>query len=132
MPNSRPPLVLIAADDRAVCDALQFALQLEGFSVHTHRESSALLTDRDLSLAACVVLDDRKPHIDGFDLLHQLRSRGMRVPVILLTSHATSRLNTRAASAGIQKVLEKPLLDNVLADSIRDILGSEWEKNRSI
>jgi two-component system response regulator FixJ len=131
MPNSRPPLVVIAADDQAVCDALQFALQLEGLSVHTHRESSALLADRDLSLAACVVLDDRKPHMDGFELMNQLRARGMRMPVILLTSHATSRFNIRAAGAGVQKVLEKPLLDNVLADSIRDILGSGWENNHS-
>jgi FixJ family two-component response regulator len=124
MPNRRPPLILIAADDQAVCEALQFALQLDGFSVHTHREGSGLLADPDLSLAACVILDDRKPRIDGFELLDQLRTRDLRVPVILLTSHATGHLRTRATGAGIRMVLEKPLLNNILADGIRAILGT--------
>jgi two-component system, LuxR family, response regulator FixJ len=131
MPNSRPPLVMIAVDDQAVCDALQFALQLEGLSVHTHPGGSGLLADRDLSLAACVILDDRKPHLDGFELLQRLRASNIRIPVILLTSHATSSLQKRAAGAGIQMVLEKPLLNNVLADSIRTVLGSSWATGHS-
>lgn len=122
MPNQTPPLILIGADDQAVCEALQFALRLEGFSVQTHRDATGLLTDPDLGSAACVILDDRKPHLDAFELLDQLRTKGVPVPVILLTGHATKRLRTRAANAGIQVVLEKPLLDNVLAHSIRTIL----------
>jgi two-component system response regulator FixJ len=131
MPNCRPPLILIAADDQAVCEALQFALQLEGLSVHTHREGLGLLTDRDLALASCVILDDRKPHLDGFELLGRLRAQDMRMPVILLTGHATSRLHKRAAGAGVRMVLEKPLLDNVLVDSIRIVLGQAWGTGHS-
>jgi two-component system response regulator FixJ len=122
MLNRQPPLILIAADDQAVCEALQFALRLEGLSVHTHRDATALLRDPDLSLAACVIIDDRRPHLDGFELLNQLRNREMRMPAILLTNHATGRLSKHAANAGIRVVLEKPLLDNVLVDSIQTIL----------
>jgi two-component system response regulator FixJ len=126
MPNRRPPLILIAADDQAVCEALQFALQLEGLSVHTHREGGRLLADPELTRAACVILDDRKPHLDGFAVLTHLRLVDTRMPMILLTGHATSRLRARAAAAGVRLVLEKPLLDNVLIDGIRAILGSGW------
>ena len=122
--NRQPPLILITADDQAVCEALQFALRLEGFSVNTHREAAALLADPDLPAATCVILDDHRPYLDGFELLNQLRSRELRMPVILLTNHATGRLRARAAGAGVRTVLEKPLLDNVLMDSIQTILGS--------
>lgn len=131
MPIRHPPLILIAADDQAVCHALQFALQLEGLSVHTHRDSVGLLEDPDLARTACFVFDDRRPHVDGFELLNQLQARDMRIPVILLTNHATDRLHRRAAKAGIRTVLEKPLLDNVLVDSIRTILESRWETGHS-
>ncbi|HEY0181566.1 MAG TPA: response regulator [Rhodopila sp.] len=123
MQNCRPPLILIAADDQAVCDALQFALRLEGFSVHAHREARGLLADRDLPSATCLIIDDRVPHLDGFQLLDHLRARNMPVPVILLTGHATGQVRSRAAGAGIRMVLEKPLLDNALLDGIRTVLG---------
>jgi two-component system response regulator FixJ len=127
MLNSRPPLILIAADDQSMCEALQFSLQLEGLSVRTHRDGSALLEDAGLKLASCLVLDDRKPQMDAFDVLRRLRAWDLRLPVILLTGHATPHLRARAATAGVRLVLEKPLLDNALVDGIRVILGGAWE-----
>jgi two-component system response regulator FixJ len=122
MPNRPPPLILIAADDLAVGDALQFALRLEGYSVHIHREGAGLLADPALAQAACMILDDRKPHLDAFELLAQLRESAAPAPVILLTGHATKGLRARAATAGVRSVLEKPLLDDVLLDSLRSLV----------
>lgn len=124
MHNRRPPLILIAADDQAVCESLQFALQLEGLSVRTHRDAAALLNDRDLPISSCIIVDDRKPHLDGFDLFNRIRRLQQNMPLILLTNHANKRIRTRAANAGIQFVLEKPLLNNALVDSLRAILGN--------
>jgi two-component system, LuxR family, response regulator FixJ len=121
MPVHRPSLVLIAADDQAVREALQFALRLEGFAVRTHAGADELLGDAALGRAACVVLDDRKPHLDGFDVMARLRERALQAPVILLTGYATTRLRSRAA-AGFRAVLEKPLLNNILLDTLRSIV----------
>jgi two-component system C4-dicarboxylate transport response regulator DctD len=123
MHNRPPPLVLIAADDQAVCEALQFALRLEGLSVHTHRDAVALMQDDALANASCLIVDDRKPRLDGIDLAIRLHAQSFRIPVILLTSNPTRRLRARAADARIQVVLEKPILDNVLLESIRSLLG---------
>ena len=122
---NRRHLILIVDNDQAVCDSLQFALQLEGLSVHAHRGGSALLADPDLSRARCLILDERNPSMDGFALLGQLHALNIRVPAILLTNHATPRTKARAKSAGVRLVLEKPLMDNALADNIRLIVGSD-------
>lgn len=123
MPDRRR-LVLIIDDDQAVRDALQFALRLEGLCVHAHNGGAALLVDPDLSKAGCIILDEKMRPMDGFALLKNLQMLGLNVPAIMLTSHATLKLRARADSAGVWKVLEKPLLDNALVETIRSILGS--------
>lgn len=121
----REHLVLIADDDQGVRDALQFALRLEGVNVHAHRDGAELLADTDLPRAGCVILDDGMPHMGGFELLSRLRARNIRLPAILLTNHATAGLRARAGAAGVQLVLEKPLLDNALVDSVLTILSED-------
>jgi two-component system response regulator FixJ len=119
----RRDLILIADDDHAVRDALQFALRLEGFWVHAHSGGAGLLADPDLRCAGCVILDDRMRQMDGFALLKKLKALDPGLPVIMLTSHATLRVRARAVAAGVRKVLEKPLLNNDLVEHIRTILG---------
>jgi two-component system, LuxR family, response regulator FixJ len=118
----RRHLILIVDDDQAVRDSLQFALQLEGLSVRVHRGGTTLLADPDLSKARCLILDERNPCMDGFALLGRLQALNISLPAILLTNHATPRIKARAKSAGVRLVLEKPLMDNALADNIRLIL----------
>lgn len=122
--HDRRKLVLIVDDDQAVREALQFALRLEGLCVHIHGGAAALLADPELSRAACVIVDDRMPRIDGFALLSHLQEHNANLPAIMLTSHVTPNVRARADAAGVSKVLEKPLLDNTLIDSIRSILNA--------
>jgi FixJ family two-component response regulator len=124
MPD-REPLVLIADDDVAVRDSLKFALGLLGLEVHVHRGGAELLADPDLPDASCIILDDGTPHLNGFELLKRLRARNIRSPAILLTNHATARLRARADAAGVRLVLEKPLMDDALVESILTILQNE-------
>src|SRR3954470_2653910 len=123
MANRRPSLVLIAADDQAVRDALQFALRLEGFGVRTYPEAGELLADAGLARAACVIVDDRKPHLDAFDVMVRLKAADLTVPVLLLTGYASARLRNRAAAAGFRAVLEKPLLNNILLDTLHTVVS---------
>jgi two-component system response regulator FixJ len=123
MAPPRPALILIAADDHAVRDALQFALRLEGFGVRTHSTADALLGDAALGHATCVILDDRKPDLDGFDVIARLHQRDPTLAVILLASYVPARVRDRGMQAGFRAVLEKPLLNNILLDTLRMIAG---------
>jgi FixJ family two-component response regulator len=127
MPDHASSLVFIAADDQAVRDALEFALRLEGFFVRVQSDEAGLLADGRLARAACVILDDRKPHLDGFGVMRQLQAQDLSAPVILLTGYATARLRARAAAAGFRAVLEKPLLNNILLETLRSILDTEGQ-----
>lgn len=115
-------LVLVAHNDDAVGDALQFALRLENLEVHVHRSGSDLLTNPELYRASCLILRHHMPDMDSPQVMHFLHERQLFVPAILLTANATPELRRQAERAGIRMVLEKPILDNVLLDSVRSII----------
>jgi FixJ family two-component response regulator len=122
--NTRPPLVLIVDDDLAVRESLKFALELEGLEVDVWPRGADLLASPRLPQADCLILEHRMPGMDGFALLAALQARGCRVPVILITDAATAPIRRRASQAGVRHIVEKPLLDSALIESLTDILGS--------
>lgn len=119
----RQDVVLVVDRDLAVREALKFALEVEGFVVYLCAGGPELLAHPELRLAACLVLDDAMPLMSGVSVLDRLTEGNFRVPVILMTSHATDSLRRRAVLAGVRHVLEKPLLNGALVDGIYDILG---------
>ncbi len=126
--NSQDPntsgIVLIVDDDAAVRSALKFALELEGYQVRTYGDPEALLADT-LPERACLIVDYRMPGLDGLSMISRLRQRHVGLPVILIVSEALNApLRLRAGRMGVQDVLEKPLSDGMLLNSIRHAFRS--------
>jgi FixJ family two-component response regulator len=115
-------LVLVVDDDLAVRESLKFALGLEGLEVQACHGGPDLLMHPRLFRADCLILDHHMSAMGGFALLARLKALDCHVPVILITDHATVALRRRAAMAGVRHIVEKPLLDSALIDSIQDIL----------
>jgi len=116
--------VLVVDDDAAVRASLKFALEVEGFQVKLYDRGKALLADTNLPKRACLVVDQRMPDIDGIDLIEWLRSQNVTLPAILIHGRVTKQLRMLAQRLGVAAVLEKPLFDSVLVESIRTALAS--------
>ena len=125
-PNMTKPrdIVLIVDDDLAVRESLKFALELEGLAVGVCGSGADLLRHPDLLRAGCLVLDYKMPEMDGFEVLDRLAALSVPVPVILITPNAAAPVRRRAKAAGVRHVLEKPLSDSALRDSISDVLAN--------
>ena len=117
-----PVTVLVVDDDPAVRHSLKFALELDGFAVRVYPDGQALLNDAHLPAGGCLVIDHVMPGMSGLDIVDALRSRGILIPAILMTSGASGRLRQRAAAAAVV-VVEKPFFGNGLVDAIRDLLA---------
>ncbi len=122
MPATRGP-VIVVDDDAAVRHSLKFALELEGLDVRLYEGGDELLATQDLPAEGCLVVDYYMPAMNGVELVNRLRLRDVALPVILITAKATDDLRDRAARAGVSRVLEKPLEDNSLIESIRGALA---------
>jgi two-component system response regulator FixJ len=115
--------VIVVDDDAAVRNALKFALELEGLNVSAYDSGRQLLDEPELPAKGCLVVDYYMPLMTGIQLVEVLRSRQVQLPVILITGKVTEDMRRKAMQAGIEEVLEKPLQDSSLMDSIRKALG---------
>lgn len=124
MQDASPPVmalqrpVFVIDDDPAILGSLKFALEIEGFAVHTYPSAKALLADPTRKKWGCLVIDYNLPDGDGLQMLDELRRRGVSMPAILITSDPSPRLRERAAEAGVP-IVEKPLIGNGLIEAIR-------------
>ena len=117
-----PPTLILVDDDDALRSALRFALELDGYRVQTYPSGEDLLEAKLPDQNACLVLDENLPGISGLGCLSILRSRAVRLPAFLITSHPGPVLRQRAARMRVP-IIEKPLLDDILVRSIRSALG---------
>jgi FixJ family two-component response regulator len=112
-----PPSVYLVDDDQALRTALKFSLELEGFDVQTYESGEDLLRANLPRRGGCLVLDQNLPGLSGLEALSVLRSRAVKLPALLITSHLAAALRETARNARATLV-EKPLLGDVLVGSI--------------
>lgn len=119
-----PGPVIVVDDDAAVRQSLKFALELEGMDVRVYESGAELLAEPELPASGCLVVDYYMPSMNGVELMDRLRRRLVKLPAILITARATDDMRKRAVHSGFRQVIEKPLEDSTLLDSIRRVLST--------
>lgn len=114
-------LIVVVDDDAAVRKSLKFSLEVEGFIVRTYTRGEELLSESAFPNCRCLVVDQKLPGISGIELIAKLRDRKISVPAILITTHPSSVLRKCATNVGVA-IIEKPLLNGILLDGIRQII----------
>ena len=122
---SPPPRLLLVEDDAAVRRALQLTLRARGYDVRAYAAGAALLADMTTQMdAVALVADLKMPEVDGLALLRALRRGGWPGPALLITGFATAQVRVEAFAAGYGHVLEKPLADHRLADTVDRLVAA--------
>ena len=119
MSSPHQPAVYVVDDDVGVLGSLRFLLETEGFEVRTFRSGAALLSAVRPVDVDCLVIDYKMPDMNGLDLVASLRGNNVAAPVILITGYPDANIAARAATAGVEHVLLKPLLGDSLAKHIK-------------
>ena len=119
--------VLVVDDDPALCAALRFSLQIEGYAVQTYTCAADLLAESRMPRVGCLVVDYKMPDVNGLDLIERLRMEGVALPAILITSSPSDLVRARAARAGVS-VVEKPLFGDSLMEKIRVAIAESAER----
>ncbi|QJD69650.1 response regulator transcription factor [Xanthomonas campestris pv. badrii] len=121
------PLRIALADDQVLVRAgLRALLQQQGVEVVCEADDGEGLLDALGTTTVDVVLSDiRMPGIDGIQALEQLRARGDRTPVLLLTTFDDGDLLLRATDAGAQGFLLKDAAPEDLRDAIARVAAGD-------
>lgn len=108
--------ILIAEDDRAARDALQRALQFEGYAVLAAADGGEALELLTGNEPDALVLDVMMPGIDGLSVCRRVREKGLTTPVLMLTARHEIADRVAGLDAGADDYLVKPYaLDELLA-----------------
>jgi DNA-binding response OmpR family regulator len=100
--------VLVVEDDRDLRRFLSKALREEGYGA-VEAESGDRALDRALDARySCIILDVMLPGRDGFDVVTELRSRGVFTPVLMLTAKDEVESRVRGLEVGADDYLTKP------------------------
>ncbi|WP_145105809.1 response regulator [Cereibacter sediminicola] len=111
--------ILVVEDDAVLSDGLRAGLRIAGFSP----ETVASLEDARAALLAgrfdAMVLDLMLPDGSGLDLLVEVRSAGLAVPVLVLTARDRLDDRVRGLDLGADDYLGKPFELEELAARLR-------------
>jgi DNA-binding response OmpR family regulator len=119
--------ILVVDDDNALRSALVEQLRHDGEFDPTEAES---LADAQARLAApdsrydAILLDVGLPDGDGRDFCRQLRAKGIKVPIIMLTGSAEETDIVRGLDSGANDYIAKPFRLNELLARLRAQLRS--------
>jgi DNA-binding NarL/FixJ family response regulator len=120
--------VMIVDDNQCIRDMLKEVLELEGNFLITGEAE-----DREQALKEVPRVDPDIVLIDvsldggegGLELVQELRARGIRVPVIILSLHEKAIYENRAHEAGAQGYVMKQEGPDKIAEAIRTVLARE-------
>ncbi|WP_329052603.1 response regulator transcription factor [Streptomyces violaceus] len=103
-----PHTVLLAEDDRAIRNALERALTLEGYQVMAVADGVEALAQTHRNRPDVLVLDVMMPGIDGLQVCRVLRAEGDRTPVLILTALVEIADRIAGLDAGADDYVVKP------------------------
>jgi two-component system response regulator MprA len=114
--------VLVADDDGPIRRMLERTLAGEGFSVTTVGDGGAALAAVERSVPDVIVLDVAMPGLDGLAVCRRLRTKGIAVPVLLLTARDAVAERVSGLEAGADDYLVKPFASEELVARLQALL----------
>jgi DNA-binding NtrC family response regulator len=116
--------ILIADDDKAICDYMQTLLEKDGFIVKTISDPTLVEDEIRSGDYHVLILDVMMPKLDGIEVLKRVRTIDTDIAVIMFTAHPN--LDTAVASMKLDAVdyIKKPF--NV--DEFREVLARVMKK----
>ncbi|WIM70413.1 response regulator transcription factor [Corynebacterium suedekumii] len=100
--------ILIAEDDRGIADFINRGLTSAGYAcdvVDSGPAAFAMARSGDFDL---MILDLGLPHMDGADVLEQLRALRVSLPIIVLTARTKLEDRIRSLEGGADDYMPKP------------------------
>lgn len=122
---ANPPLILIVDDNLDAREMYGLYLQHDGFRWAEAVNGQDAITQTHVEKPALILMDVSMPRMDGWEAVRILKQDGVtkNIPLIMLTAHAFQEHRDRAAEAGADGFLAKPVLPDQLTAEIRRVLS---------
>ena len=113
--------IALVDDDENILTSISMALEAEGFNVDTYTDGQKALAGIGNHPVDLAVLDIKMPHMDGMELLGEIRKTD-QMPIIFLTSKDDEVDELLGLRMGADDYITKPFSQRLLIERIRAIL----------
>ncbi|MBK8267717.1 MAG: response regulator transcription factor [Planctomycetes bacterium] len=125
-----PQIVFIVDDDASVRTFLAQLMETNKLPSMTFETARAFLENYRPGTPGCLVLDIHLPGMSGLDLQKELVSRGIEIPIIILTGAGDIGMAREAFKSGVVDFVTKPFKNAELLECIDRALARDIDLRR--
>jgi len=114
----KPRLVFVVDDDRSARSGITRLLRTAGHDVRAFASAEDFLDAFDPEEFGCMVLDSRMPGMTGQELQAELKARGVRLPIIVVSADDDPATRRAAHRMNAAAFFRKPVDGSALLDAI--------------
>ena len=123
--------LLLAEDEKALAKALKAILERSNYSVDAVYDGEAALEYMAAGNYDGIILDIMMPKKDGLTVLKEIRKKGSKIPVLLLTAKGEVDDKVEGLDAGANDYLTKPFHAKELLARLRAMTRVQMESEDS-
>ncbi len=115
---------LVVDDSAVIRRIIVGALTMAGVkTVDQAADGAQALEAVDLRDYGLILMDWNMPNMTGIEAVREIRDRGKDVPIIMVTTESERSRVLEAIKAGVNDYVMKPFSPELLAETIRRVLG---------
>ncbi len=111
--------ILVVEDEPGIAFSLESDLETEGYEVTMVADGAEAVSCALAGAFDLILLDVMLPHKDGFEICRELRHRGLKIPIILLTAKTQEAEKVMGLDVGADDYVTKPFSPRELRARIR-------------
>jgi CheY-like chemotaxis protein len=118
--------VILAVDDNPAVLAVIRSILKDHYNVLISKSAPMAMNILKTMKADLILLDIEMPGMSGFEFLHEIRKdpKCMKIPVLVVSSHAGDEFRKHAESSGATALVAKPINAETLLQKIGEALAS--------
>jgi DNA-binding response OmpR family regulator len=124
--------ILVVEDNRSLNQSLRMSLEEDGHAVDASYDGSEGQYLAEVTPYDVIILDIMLPGKNGVDVCRELRQKGVRTPVLMLTARDTVEDRVTGLDSGADDYLVKPFALPELRARLRALLRREAPEKSSI
>ncbi|MBI3815875.1 MAG: response regulator transcription factor [Nitrospinae bacterium] len=124
--------IILIEDEKRLAHIIKKGLEEAGYSVDVSHDGEEGLYMAENFPADAIILDIMLPEMDGLSILGNIRKKGIKTPVILLTAKDTIADKIKGLDAGADDYLTKPFEFGELLARIRSLLRRKTDVKEAV
>lgn len=121
--------ILIVDDEKSLRSQLIKYMALEGIEADGEENGELALKALEKKSYDAVLVDLRMPVMDGLTMIKEARSRGYRMPIIMMSAHGETTDAVAALKSGAEDYIVKPFMPDELIIRLRQNIDAFKSKN---